>query len=73
MAATATAHVTSHYARPKPLHWAPKPLRLAKKHPLPPLAERMSKPTPTSQPVLLVQDEHHKESALIEPETEPTS
>ncbi|KAF8606531.1 hypothetical protein BDV93DRAFT_520818 [Ceratobasidium sp. AG-I] len=73
MAAISTMHVTSHYARPKTLQWAPKPLRLAKKHPLPRLAERMSKPTLASQPVLQVQDEHHEVSALIEPETEPTT
>ncbi|KAG9091470.1 hypothetical protein FRC06_000553 [Ceratobasidium sp. 370] len=65
------------YSRPKGMHWSPKPLALAKRYPLRPIAERTStakrSTAPQSvQPVVKVQDEYHEEGSLIEAETEGT-
>ncbi|KAG8692985.1 hypothetical protein FRC09_010820 [Ceratobasidium sp. 395] len=65
------------YSKPKGMRWAPKPLALAKRYPLRPIAERTSptKPSTTGnviQPIVKVQNELHEESALIESEAEGT-
>ncbi|KAG9100602.1 hypothetical protein FS749_014192 [Ceratobasidium sp. UAMH 11750] len=65
------------YNRPKGMHWSPKPLVLAKRHPLRPIAERTSVAKRSTaphvvQPVVKVQDEYHEEGALIESEAEGT-
>ncbi|QRW03810.1 hypothetical protein RhiLY_02809 [Ceratobasidium sp. AG-Ba] len=55
------------YHKPKGMHWTPRPLALAKRHPLRPIAERTS--VRSSQPVVKVQDEHHVET-VVEPEAD---
>ncbi|KAG8727831.1 hypothetical protein FRC12_022189, partial [Ceratobasidium sp. 428] len=65
------------YSKPKGMRWAPKPLALAKRYPLRPIAERTSptKPSTTGnvvQPIVKVQNELHEDSALIESEAEGT-
>ncbi|KAG9125649.1 hypothetical protein FRC07_006771 [Ceratobasidium sp. 392] len=76
----ASTQVVSQYAynRPKGMRWSPKPLALAKRYPLRPIAERtsfakLSTAPDAVQPVLKVQNEHHEESALIEADNEGAS